>query len=219
MERVRGKRAWLARSRRPAPGTRSRARDSEPRAQVGWNAGSEVGEVPQARSRKKGRGGALGPSATLTGSRLARRLLRSRRPPGLPGLPSPRRGLPESLALSFKAAATTSTPRWAPRGPAPRLPRPRSLQPLANRWAVSAEVPTPCLRRPIRAHPPWTPRLRPPIPPARRCPAPRGEPPLARSAVGRGSPGPRRPPTHARKQPGTARRKTTPPGPVRFRFR
>lgn len=89
-----------------------------------------------------------------------------------PRAPVPRGGiLRESLAHLFKAAATTSAPRSAPPVPPPRLPRSRSLQPLANRWALSAEVPTPptcCVQSeatcrgnhaPARARP----RARPPL--------------------------------------------------------
>lgn len=64
------------------------------------------------------------------------------RVPRVPWPPVPSGGgIPESLAHLFKAAATTSASRSAPPVTLPRLPRPRSLQPLANRYAISEEVP------------------------------------------------------------------------------
>lgn len=164
-----------------------------------------MGEAPEARSRKKGRGGA--PAVPGLHSPIAphRRPSGSRRSPRVAGF-RPSGGDPKTHL--FKAAATTSTSRCAPRGPPPRLPRPRSLQPLANRRGVLRRSHPLCLLRPIRAQLPRKPR---PHPPPLRAPLSSSRADAAPCALGsrRGVLG-GRPRRMRAGSPGPAEREATP---------
>lgn len=66
---------------------------------------------------------------------------------GAPGLPSPAEGDARSHSLTCLRPPPPPQHGAQPRGsPLPRLPRPRSFQPPANRWAVSEVALTPCAR-------------------------------------------------------------------------
>lgn len=178
-----------------------------------------VGGGGGAARRGPGRKGGAGHFASLgqhspNGASL-RRLLRAfggRRRSPLSRAPFPSREvLQEPLAHLFKAAATISAPRSAPPVPPPRLPRPRSFQPLANRRALSVEVPTPsicCVQSETssrESHASALPRARVSLPARSR------EPPKGRSAPPRLS-ARRSLLTHAREQPQASREwKATPP--------
>lgn len=99
--------------------------------------------------RKKGRGRGTSLSSVHT-HRIAPRpdvSLGLSRVSGAPGLPSPGDGDARSRSLTCLRPPSPPQPSAQPRGsPLPRLPRPRSLQPPANRWAVSEVVLTPCAR-------------------------------------------------------------------------
>lgn len=123
-------------------------------------------------------------------------------------------GLKESLAHLFKAAAaTTSTSRCAPRVPMPRLPRPRSFQSVTNRWAISAEVPTPSVCF-VQSEPICRGKHASVVPDPRAAVQLQGgsRPNCARLLIGVCSGPQRRLPTHARCQPqAQSEWKATPP--------
>lgn len=127
------------------------------------NAGSSGGGARGAvQEEREGRGTGCPGSHSPIAPR--RRPSGSRRSPRVAGF-RPSGGDPKTHW--FKAAATTSSSRGAPRGPPPRLPRPRSLQPLANHRGVLRSSHPLCLLRPIRAPLPRKPR---PVPPPLRAP-------------------------------------------------
>ena len=139
------------RERKRAAGTQSSSHTRTWNPELRSGVERRVGGGGGAARRGPGRKGGAGHFAFLgqhspNGAPL-RHLLGAfggRRCPLPPRSPVPRGGvLKKSLAHLFKAAATTSASCSAQPVPPPRLPRPRSLQPLANRWAVSEEVPTP----------------------------------------------------------------------------